>query len=176
MTEPKWVKMITTAKEEKEIIEKARTVTKSKVLCSSQRGTRKNLHKSESRLLSEKGQLIRLQICAGITAVWTRFWRSRLTLLKMRNKKEWLMLFQAFSSWKMLVTGQESSTQGSPRPCEEARHCSHSSLVCFGWETVIWLWLVYTTAKIVTSSLCFSIMLTYLGSSGHTPQKPLMTL
>lgn len=30
--------------------------------------------------------------------------------------------------------------------------------------------------EIATSSLCFSVMLTYLGSSGHTPKKPLMTL
>lgn len=29
---------------------------------------------------------------------------------------------------------------------------------------------------IATSSLCFNITLTYLGSSGHTPKKPLMTL
>lgn len=30
--------------------------------------------------------------------------------------------------------------------------------------------------EIATSSLCFSVMLTYSGSSGHTPKKPLMTL
>lgn len=29
---------------------------------------------------------------------------------------------------------------------------------------------------IATSSLCFTVMLTYSGSSGHTPKKPLMTL
>lgn len=75
--------MISTAKAEKEIKEKTRTVTKSKVLCSSQWGTGKNVHKSESRLLSEKRQLIRLQICAGVTAVWTYpFLKKSLDLAK----------------------------------------------------------------------------------------------
>lgn len=47
---------------------------------------------------------------------------------------------------------------------------------CTGGGTALRFWLVYATGKIVTSSLCFSIMLTYSGSSGHTLQKPLMTL
>lgn len=87
----------------------------------------------------------------------------------------------AFSRFQLLKdAGDWAGKQMRGAVCglalEQAGQCSRSSPVCLGWETAVGFRLVYTTGKTVTSSLCFSIMLTYSGSSGHTLQKPLMTL
>jgi len=80
------------------------------------------------------------------------------------------MLFQALSSSKMLARGQADSHAGLAVGWRGSAPAAR-----LGAGTAIWLWLVYATANSVTSGLCFRLMLTYLGSSGHTLQKPLMT-
>lgn len=86
----------------------------------------------------------------------------------------------AFSGFQLLkgasgaADEQRRGAAGGPAQ-GRARPCSRSWTGRDGWETAIPFRLVYATGKIVNSSLCSSVMLTYSGSSGHTLQKPLMT-
>lgn len=80
----------------------------------------------------------------------------------MKNKIEWAFRLSALGRSQQVGRHRAQGSLGSSR--DVVHENQRQSLTCV------------RNRDVATSSLCFSVMLTYLGSSGHTPKKPLMTL
>lgn len=84
----------------------------------------------------------------------------------MKNKNEWAFRLSALGRSQQVGGHRAQGSLGSsPAARRDVVH-----------ENQRWSLTYVHNREIATSSLCFSVMLTYLGSSGHTPKKPLMTL